>query len=612
MWGDFLPYGVWPYGLVLALILGMAGVIVLRRRACRGLERLVQGSLHKGGGSALIVLAQGDQRTLAWLVEVRELIAQTRPDADILFLQFPSHPESNADTFQIAEQMCRQISDQFEAGEYVEVILVGYSRGALLLRKAFVYGNGLIQDLETVAGETRAPLAWTGAVRRFVLLAGMNRGWSLRRRLPTMSVVRWLWFRFMGRIARIIRIAGQLRQYENGHPFVANLRIQWLDLMRSLAPDLRPVVIQLLGDRDDLVSSEDQRDVTVARDFIWVKVANTNHFDIINLADPVSGPERQDKIKQALGDESAVARLKRLSSKLPDNQDPDVRVVVVVLHGIRDMAAWTQTFENPLQEAFALANQDNSKLHVHRPSYDFFGMLPFLLWSDRQANVRWFMDEFTELKAKFPKLEKVHFIGHSNGTYVLASALDKYKTLEVGRIAFAGSVVRRDYDWDALGNRFDRVRNYVGSMDWVVGWFPRLFEMWPFSLFNRDIGSAGFDGFIEARGNSLETKYVRGAHSAALVSQNIPSIVDFIINGKPTPPPTAILGDRWTLMDYSSRACWLVWLLIIAFGYAVGWLWTAIFHFLVLPVMPAEIAPYGTGIALAAYAAVLWLILRYL
>src|SRR5215471_731485 len=120
MWGDFLPYGVWPYGLVLALILGMAGVIVLRRRACRGLERLVQGSLHKGGGSALIVLAQGDQRTLAWLVEVRELIAQTRPDADILFLQFPSHPESNADTFQIAEQMCRQISDQFEAGEYVE------------------------------------------------------------------------------------------------------------------------------------------------------------------------------------------------------------------------------------------------------------------------------------------------------------------------------------------------------------------------------------------------------------------------------------------------------------------------------------------------------------
>src|SRR5271166_5513999 len=61
-------------------------------------------------------------------------------------------------------------------------------------------------------------------------------------------------------------------------PFVANLRIQWLDLMRSLqtaepkpgAPELdqptqdeRPVVIQLLGDRDDFVSSEDQRDVTV-------------------------------------------------------------------------------------------------------------------------------------------------------------------------------------------------------------------------------------------------------------------------------------------------------------------------------------------------------------
>src|SRR5262249_32435560 len=140
----------------------------------------------------------------------------------------------------------------------------------------------------------------------------------------------------------------------------------------------------------------------------------------------------------------AVARLKQLSSKLPDTEDRDVKVAVIVLHGIRDMDEWTSAFQTPLQDAFRLSRPGTDKLHVHRASYDFFGMLPFLLWADRQANVRWFMDQFTEIKAAYPNLETVHFIGHSNGTYVLASALEKYKTLNVGRIVFAGSVVRRD------------------------------------------------------------------------------------------------------------------------------------------------------------------------
>src|SRR5262249_2942473 len=68
-------------------------------------------------------------------------------------------------------------------------------------------------------------------------------------------------------------------------------------------PDTRPVVIQLRGDRDDLVSSEDQRDVTVAHDFIWVKVSNSTHGNIIDFADPVCGPERRDKLTEALGDD---------------------------------------------------------------------------------------------------------------------------------------------------------------------------------------------------------------------------------------------------------------------------------------------------------------------
>jgi predicted esterase len=622
VWGKLQPTGTWSFLVALAvLLLGTTVVVALRRAANRGLDKLVKGDLQPGGGKMLIALAPGDQRTLPWMRAVRDLIAQTRPDADILSLKFPSHSQSNADAFEISEQMCHCIADQFNAGTYDGVILVGYSRGALLLRKAYVYGRGLIQDLETVAAATREPMPWAEAVGRLVLLAGMNRGWTLRQRLPTMSIAWWLFLWLATRIGRMTGTALQMLQYESGHPFVANLRIQWLDLMRHLPVNQQPVVIQLLGDRDDLVSSEDQRDVTVARDFIWVRVSNSTHNSIIDVADPVSGRERQDKIRQAVGDDAAVTRLRRLSSKLPDNRDPDVEVVVVVLHGIRDMAAWTNAFERPLQEAFTRSNPGTAKLHVHRASYDFFGMLPFLLWADRQKNVRWFMDEFTEIKARFPNLQKVHFIGHSNGTYVLASALDKYKALKVDRVAFAGSVVRRDYNWNSLEGRIAKVsvkgrtgvvRNFIASGDCVVGLFPRLFELWPFSLINRDLGSAGFNGFDQALGNGLEVRYVRGSHSAALVPENIPAIVDFIIEGKLTdPPPEIYPAKRSGLMEYGSRLCWIAWVVAIVLAGAVVWGCEHAFHALVLWWMPA-LRAYATWFALPPAFFVLLLILRYL
>lgn len=71
--------------------------------------------------------------------------------------------------------------------------------------------------------------------------------------------------------------------------------------MRRIAPERRPKVIQLLGDRDDVVSSEYQRDVTISKDFIWVPVSNTERADIVDFADPVSGEGRRSKIKEGTG-----------------------------------------------------------------------------------------------------------------------------------------------------------------------------------------------------------------------------------------------------------------------------------------------------------------------
>jgi predicted esterase len=599
---------LYAIGLIVVLISFLAFAISVRRIANRRLEPLVTCTSTIKGGNSLVVLVHGTQRTSAYFDSMRAIVEDVRPDADILFVQYPSGVLSNADPFLISEQMCRKIREAHDRGRYGNIILVGYSKGALLVRKAFVYGHGRIEDLEFVAGEKRDPMPWVGSVERLVLLAGMNRGWTLRHRPKQMSRIRFWRFRQALRVARLTGTCLLTRRCESGEPFVANLRIQWLDLMRGIPASHRPTVIQLLGDRDDVVSSEDQRDVTVARDFIWVPVSNTGHADIIDLADPISGAERRSKIKMALGNEPEIQELRRLSTRLPDNQDPLVQEVVVVLHGIRDMAAWTSQFEAPLKDAYQAKGVDRRAIQVTWPSYGYFGMGPFLLWADRQANVRWFMDEFTEIKARYPNLQKVHFIGHSNGTYVLGSALKNYRTLRVGNIAFAGCVLRRDFDWDRIGDQFEKVRNFVAARDWVVAWFPRLFEFSFLSFMNRDIGSAGFNGFTRPRGNALETRFLNGAHGIGLDRRNMGSIVEFIIHGTKTDEPTLLSASPTWRMEYSSKFCGLIWLLIVVLVAIVFVGWLALFN-LILALMPA-LQPFRVEIATVTYAALVLALLN--
>lgn len=187
--------------------------------------------------------------------------------------------------------------------------------------------------------------------------------------------------------------------------------------------------------------------------------------------------------------------------------------MVFVLHGIRDMGAWTSEFMHPLQSGFAALHPGtDEKIYVHRAAYGYFSMGSFLLFGDRQKNVRWFMDQVTELRARFPNLKEIHFIGHSNGTEVLTTALATYRTFKVGRVVFAGSVVRRDFEWSRFVGRVGQVRNYVGSADWVVALFPKLFELRGFRFLNPDLGSAGYNGFEDGfvKGDPVHCRRTQG------------------------------------------------------------------------------------------------------
>jgi pimeloyl-ACP methyl ester carboxylesterase len=194
------------------------------------------------------------------------------------------------------------------------------------------------------------------------------------------------------------------------------------------------------------------------------------------------------------------------------------------------------------------------------------------------------MDRYVEIRARYPNAA-VSFVGHSNGTYLLARSLSDYPAVRFARVVLAGSVVRRDFDWEkrlkreSFGKppRVEEVWNYVATKDWVVAIFSKAFQ--PLKFFF-DLGSAGHDGFDQfnrkhATPGLNESHYIEGTHSAALTETQWGDIARFIVNGDPIPgPPDRDFKDhrRWWMV----AAGWvspliligLVWL-VIGFGVAL-------------------------------------------
>ena len=158
----------------------------------------------------------------------------------------------------------------------------------------------------------------------------------------------------------------------------------------------------------------------------------------------------------------------------------------------------------------------------------------------RQGKVEWLLDQYVTTKSLYPDAP-FYYVGHSNGTYLAASALLQCEAVRFDRIVFAGSVVRRDFAWRRLidQGQVKRVLNYVATADWVVAIFPKALQ----TVNWQDLGSAGHDGFNPGLGEVVEIEYVPGAHAAALKEQNWNGIADFIVNDG-TPRPTDLPKKR--------------------------------------------------------------------
>ena len=168
-------------GLVLVLV-GLS--VVLYAKLSAGYPRktrLVRVHLERGGGKELFVMVPGGAFGLRIFDDARKVIRATRADADLMLVDCPPPTSSNADPFEIAVELSDAINTQVVGSHYTSVTLVGYCMGALLARKAFIYGCNQADDDPLWSSEAPAK-DWVERVDRFVLMAGTNRGFNPGRR----------------------------------------------------------------------------------------------------------------------------------------------------------------------------------------------------------------------------------------------------------------------------------------------------------------------------------------------------------------------------------------------------------------------------------------------
>jgi hypothetical protein len=544
---------------------------------------------------------------------------------DVLIPELPFSPFSIARPDDILICLLKLIDERWRAKRasgqpYKSVLLVGHSMGSLYARKLYVLARGQTlsapfeSSLAKAGSEAELTPAldqqreWGTAVDRIVLLAGINRGWSVDHHMP---FERMAWMHLgliVNRVAQALGIADfTVMSTRKGAPFVTQLRLQWLAMKDCAAPTACPPpppphVAQLLGTQDDLVPPEDYIDLTVGNSFAYHTVPHTNHADVVKMKDEDKyASARAEKFIQALTKTKGDHRPEALDIRAA--ADPTVKHVVFVMHGIRDEGFWTERLGATIRKRFEVqgcTEANECKVRLEVSSYGYFPMLSFLKPGARNEKVEWLMDRYTEAKARYPNA-KFYYVGHSHGTYLLKEALENYEAVRFDRAVLAGSVMRSDHAWPDLiaAKRVDSVLNLSASADWVVAFFPNAMQ----KLNWQDMGGAGFYGFEKKDERLLQVAdklWVKGGHGAAVAENWWGSIADFVASDPPsfTPPEneTEPIRDCFILIG----------------GYIAPLLWVAIAALLFTGlrlIIRSHLREWAKTTAVVAYFWAIWFVL---
>jgi hypothetical protein len=298
-----------------------------------------------------------------------------------------------------------------------------------------------------------------------------------------------------------------------------------------------------------------------------------NHAD----APCVEGPgetcpgERWDVLKLAVLGEVGSTAPEALSA-----EEQRFTSVVFVLHGIR---AGDDGWVDQLRDQF----DGDETVRVETGSYGRFSAYNFALPITRRRTLDWFLDQYSYVLARHPGLP-FHFVGHSNGTYVLGQALKYVTPIKFDRVYLAGSVLPPAFDWLACADRkqVGRLVNVCAGKDTPVAWLCsglRGFGM-------KDVGVGGFTGFLRLPAGSQQFRYLPGGHGEALVSSRLPAVASFVLTGQSVAPEGLVEspGGMFGLVSRAAPG--------LALALAAAWSGVAIWLVLLSPLLLAGLAAF--------------------
>jgi pimeloyl-ACP methyl ester carboxylesterase len=549
-------------------------------------------------GKVLVVLLHAYNNTPKNLQRVAEVVREQYESSDIYVPKLPVHLFSWADPDRIAIGIVEALTNLPGIDNYESIILIGHSLGAVLARKVWVLALGATP--EAVFDETRTR-KWAHNIKRIILLAALSRGWMISSALDPFARLGWTLGTIWGHACR--HVLGRdpvIFGFRRGAPFLTTVRLQCLLAAAELGKQGKqaPLTIQLLGTSDDYVAPTDNLDLATGQDFYYIEVTEVTHGEIVRLdkADTLQSfrlaltGSAESLMERSLAREDVF----ELFDEATDDQDISalpranlkVKHVIFVIHGIRDRGFWTRRIA---REVKSRARESGALCRAVTSTYGYFPMGPFLVPWMRRNKVEWLLDQYVMAKSLYPGAA-FSYIGHSNGTYLLAKALEICPAVKFERVVFGGSVVRRGFEWNRyIPKQVAGVLNYVATGDNVVAVFPQGLER----MRLQDLGGAGHNGFTAP--TEINFRYVKGGHGACLAKDRWHEMADFALSGnypsKPHPPPPQSKVTAWL-----GRLAPLIWFVLAALIFGIG---------------AALLLPLGTKGAIVGLSFALYLYLVY-
>jgi len=517
---------------------------------------LARGGATPQASHRLVVLVKGGSADIAGYAPLtRRLLSEPQlAGSDLLVFDHRLSRLTPGHLYDFATRLRVEIDAQWIAHRgYDDVILVGHSTGSLLVRAAY---------LQSAGRDPRQPrtVPWSDRVSRIVLLAGIGRGVDAEER------GRWQWVLGAGRFIPLIR-SSVMYDVLRGSDFVTDVRIGWIryfsELTAAFARDgtarRPPIVVELLGTEDDVLDRDDNIDIEQFPTAYHIDVPGGGHQTLHRL-DLTPNPE----LTYALFREAFVSDAFPSASPRPVVAD-SVHRIVFLLHGLRSSR------DEWVHEIAPILRQRLPGAEIVEASYGWISMLGFALPSVRRRELKWLQDHYTEYLARHPGAE-IDVVAHSNGSYLVGEALRRVPSMRFGRVVLLGSVLPSDYAWGQrrAWGQAQAVRTDRAGDDLVVAVLCSALH----GVGMTDVGTSGWTGFDETGGVETEMAWFQGGHSAALASNNLTNLADFVSTGRVTASGMTLAnGPPRGVALLSQLAPWLARLLLVAMvACAVWWL----------------------------------------